>query len=966
MMTVLAFTSMAQALPRPMNSSIEEWVDGANYDERDGTYTTSAMIHLKYGTDIMGNPVADDYPGFYGDELITGELTYTLLDPDKLFYRIYTDNDIPFVFTSDVYPALFADVYPGMQEATLIPFGYNGGDIEYWGPHFPGLTNHVEELAEFGIVIEPFFTWRIGVQMVYIDNGQTSTSDIVYMEVFPQLKPATQVTSTSFLADWSCDYENTYIINNFYDNGLPGYYLYVINKATQDTIAINNIEAPNYVEDDFGNPEYLAGATYLVEGLEPGATYEYYVVVRQNSSAGGVYQSVVREVTLPMPAAAPVMLPADYGFVTHTSFRADWTHEVNPDMVQDYTLYVTAAANTPLLTETFGKVTAESDQNTNIASYLDDYCDNEGWTGAYVYETAGGLKFGNSSNGGVLTTPALDFTQSGGIVTVSFNGMYYNTDKTTVTVSCGDVSETVELTNEAADYTVVLNGVPEAAGQNVTISSSGSRKRYYLYNVTVSTGNASASSEPIVITGVTGNTCHVENLTPNTTYNYYVVANYTDGTSAASNVKQVTLLPPPAPELIADPATVTMTASYGEVVTATFDVLGANLMDNVILYLDDDTEMFSINPSTIGLADAENGATVTVTYTPTEVGNHTASITITSEGAEDVTVTLNGTTTMEASAPFMFPAAEEYITTTSFRADWSDETPAQNVVDYTLYVNIKPETPQPADLLLNETFYSEDVPSADSNIDVGESLDDFCDNPGWTGYAVYPAGGGGMKLSSGSKTGYITTPALDMTNCGGIVTVNFNAKSYGSDNSSIIVKCGEVADTIQLTAEAADYSVVLEGVTAAEGQNVTLSGVRNGKRLYIYGVQIYNGLQSREIVETGGADSRVITGITDKYYVVENLTPGATYTYYVEANYINNTKAASNVEEVTLLADGHGFELGDVNHDRQINVTDVTTLIAMILQSDYTLGCPICGELTGEGEINVTDVTALIAKILNQ
>ena len=58
--------------------------------------------------------------------------------------------------------------------------------------------------------------------------------------------------------------------------------------------------------------------------------------------------------------------------------------------------------------------------------------------------------------------------------------------------------------------------------------------------------------------------------------------------------------------------------------------------------------------------------------------------------------------------------------------------------------------------------------------------------------------------------------------------------------------------------------------------------------------------------------------------------------------------------------------MGDVNHDRFVNVADVTTLISMILQSDNSLGCPICGDLTGEGTLNVSDVTALIAKILGQ
>ena len=329
-------------------------------------------------------------------------------------------------------------------------------------------------------------------------------------------------------------------------------------------------------------------------------------------------------------------------------------------------------------------------------------------------------------------------------------------------------------------------------------------------------------------------------------------------------------------------------------------------------------------------------------------------------------MTVNGTATIETTAPVMLPANEEYVTSTSFRADWTDETNSAFVQDYTLYVNIKPDAPENGAQLLNETFFTEDAPTSDGTLDIGESLDDYCDNDGWTGYAVYRAAGGGVKLSSGSKTGYITSPALNMTNCGGQVTVNFNAKSYGNDNSSIIVKCGEVADTIQLTNEAADYTVVLDGVTAADGQNVTLSGVKNGKRLYIYGVNIVNGVELREVTETGDENARVITGITDKYYVVENLTPGATYQYYVKANYVNNTSALSNVEEVTLPLGGHGFDLGDVNHDHNVNITDVTLLIAYVLapETSYAV-CPICADVNGDTNINITDVTLLISIVLN-
>ena len=56
------------------------------------------------------------------------------------------------------------------------------------------------------------------------------------------------------------------------------------------------------------------------------------------------------------------------------------------------------------------------------------------------------------------------------------------------------------------------------------------------------------------------------------------------------------------------------------------------------------------------------------------------------------------------------------------------------------------------------------------------------------------------------------------------------------------------------------------------------------------------------------------------------------------------------------------FIKGDVNGDGKVNVTDVTTLVNMILsviEKDM-----IKGDINGDGKINVTDVTALINIIL--
>ena len=77
----------------------------------------------------------------------------------------------------------------------------------------------------------------------------------------------------------------------------------------------------------------------------------------------------------------------------------------------------------------------------------------------------------------------------------------------------------------------------------------------------------------------------------------------------------------------------------------TFTLSGENLTGDATLSLSDTkANLFSVTPTTVtptgGVIKDEK---ITVTYTPTEAGTHTATLTISSEGAEPQTITLNGT-----------------------------------------------------------------------------------------------------------------------------------------------------------------------------------------------------------------------------------------------------------------------------------------------------------------------------------
>ena len=93
------------------------------------------------------------------------------LDPDYLTYSIFTDEDQLFTFDYDTYG--LANGFD--TDMTEIPYAYGGEDFYLRRVYFYR-TNEGDN---------PFFTWRIGMQLNYTVDGVTNKSEIVYLEVYP-------------------------------------------------------------------------------------------------------------------------------------------------------------------------------------------------------------------------------------------------------------------------------------------------------------------------------------------------------------------------------------------------------------------------------------------------------------------------------------------------------------------------------------------------------------------------------------------------------------------------------------------------------------------------------------------------------------------------------------------------------------------------------------------------------------
>jgi len=312
--------------------------------------------------------------------------------------------------------------------------------------------------------------------------------------------------------------------------------------------------------------------------------------------------------------------------------------------------------------------------------------------------------------------------------------------------------------------------------------------------------------------------------------------------------------------------------------------------------------------------------------------------------------------------PIMQPVDENAVEATAFRADW---TAVDHVSSYTLKVTRRADTE--TTLLLSENF-SNVTADDDGTTDISSSLDNYTDNPGWTGYKLYVAAGNSLKVGTSRAIGYLVSPSLEL---GSTVTVTFSAKNWiatngTSDGSSIIVSCGDVSQTVVLNDDVTEHTVVLSGCTQS---NIKLSMTANSKRFYIYNVNIYNGdltarAPRRTVVEEGDSTWRMVSGINDTCYTVRALGEG-TYEYIVKAIYTDGTESVwSNIENVTLTGSGDEPLIGDVNCDGEVSITDVTVLI------DYLLGGVVdpfdeaAADVNYNGEITISDVTTLIDLLL--
>ena len=371
-----------------------------------------------------------------------------------------------------------------------------------------------------------------------------------------------------------------------------------------------------------------------------------------------------------------------------------------------------------------------------------------------------------------------------------------------------------------------------------------------------------------------------------------------------------------------------------------FTVKGAKLTNGVTVTLNDNSGAFHLDVSNISLYELANGKTVNVTYSPNYSGTHTATVTLSSAGADDVIINLNGTAVLETYEPQLLDVEES---SQSFSVKWFDGTPAKNVSHYRLEM---------APVPYSESRFTENFKtmSATSTSDISSKLDEVTSIPGWTGNKVY-LGDGYLILGSASNKGWLQTPEMDMSDNNGLVTVKVTAKNAGSSGESLLkISCEDADTTIVVNAQAKEYCVLLPCSPRFDA-TIKLSNRVSGQRALIYDLEVIAG---DDCMPIDFSKASYFDNITGNHYSVEHITPG-NYALRLQATYVDGTLSPwSNRMDVHME-----WPYGDVNRDGEVNIADTNTIIAVILGLINNHNTVNACDVNRDGEVNISDINVL-------
>ena len=458
----------------------------------------------------------------------------------------------------------------------------------------------------------------------------------------------------------------------------------------------------------------------------------------------------------------------------------------------------------------------------------------------------------------------------------------------------------------------------------------------------------------------------------------------------------------PDPLIVADES-LSFETEVGTPKTLTFEVLSEGLTEDITLTLSDNNNVFSLSPTTISRTASEEGATVNVTFAPTQVGTFTATVTLTSAGADPVTVSLSGTAT-EATTP-VEPSGDG----TQFKR----VTSVGELVSGKRYVIACGSEQVAAGELNNKLLTPVDVTVSDDIVTLADGVAVFVLSGSGSSYSLKNESTGQYLNSATAKSMSYSdsevkwslangTDGVEMT-CGSSGTLTYNVSSprittYTSNATATMIRVnlymevGSSDDPDQpVIADGDRYALVTDASSLAAGDTIVIAYINAEEETYqaLSTTQNNNNRAATTDVTlnddgtlTAGESVQVITLEKDSTNFLFNVGDGYLYAASSAKNYLKTETTADDNAKATITIDGGSativFQGTNTHNVLRYNPNNGTPLFSCYTE-DSTTGHQAqiyrkveqatpteVGDINRDGQVSIADVTALVNIILGK
>lgn len=610
-----------------------------------------------------------------------------------------------------------------------------------------------------------------------------------------------------------------------------------------------------------------------------------------------------------------------------------------------------------LIYESLSGYNSEEDSTSELGTNSESL-DFDGWTSftkvfagsvSNAYAEGGCFKLGSSKGTGSMTASNLSLS---GNATLTFYLKKYSSDTGKLNVTVTGATADVTSFTPSSEWTLCTVNLTNANGA-VTITLATSSKRAYVDEIEITTQ---------------------QGITPTI----------------------------PDPLIVADES-LSFETKVGTPQTKSFEVLSEGLTEDITLTLSDDSNVFSLGSSTISRTASEEGATVSVTFAPTQAGIFTATIALTSAGAEAVTVSLSGTAT-EATTP-VEPSGDG----TQFKR----VTSVGELVSGKRYIIACGSKEVAAGELNSKLLTPVDVTVSDDIVTLADGVAVFVLSGSGSSYSLKNESTGQYLNSATAKSMSYSdsevawtlsngTDGVEMT-CGSSGSLTYNVSSprittYTSNATATMIRVnlymevGSSDDPDQPVITDGDrYALVTDASSLAAGDTIVIAYVNAVEGTYqaLSTTQNNNNRAATTDVTlnsdgtlTAGESVQVITLEKDSTNFLFNVGDGYLYAASSTKNYLKTETTADDNAKATITIDGESativFQGTNTHNVLRYNPNNGTPLFSCYASTSETGHLPQIyrrveqatptevGDINRDGHVSIADVTALVNIILGK